>query len=168
MPLYVPCGHLLGKGWPLGSRLRCLTVSLLLSHWYPVSGVVLDCIDSRSLHPYLLKWIFRVLQPFVASWTTQNLIATAKLTCPCTALRTSNSFSRCDTGVVIDREQHLSCTCKSSFLFAPLAVRVHIGCSAFPFWTPTKPLMRLNIKFKIVLSPKLLIISICSYFPNFL
>ena len=55
--LYVPCGHLLGKGWPLGSRLWCLTVSLLLSHWYPGSGVVLDCIDSRSLHPcLLLSW----------------------------------------------------------------------------------------------------------------
>ena len=33
-----------GKG--LGSRLWCLTVSLSLSHWYPGSGVVLDCIDS--------------------------------------------------------------------------------------------------------------------------
>ena len=44
--LYVPCGHLLGKGWPLGSCLWCLTVSLSLSHWYPGSGVVLDCIDS--------------------------------------------------------------------------------------------------------------------------
>ena len=44
--LYVLCGHLLGKGWPLGSRLWCLTVSLSLSHWYPGSGVVLDCIDS--------------------------------------------------------------------------------------------------------------------------
>ena len=43
---YVPCGHLLGKGWPLGSRLLCLAVSLLLSHWYPGSGVVLNCIDS--------------------------------------------------------------------------------------------------------------------------
>ena len=28
--LYMPCGHLLGKGWPLGSRLWCLTVSLSL------------------------------------------------------------------------------------------------------------------------------------------
>ena len=44
--LYVLCGHLLGKGWPLGSRLWCLTVSLSLSHWYPGSGVILDCIDS--------------------------------------------------------------------------------------------------------------------------
>ena len=52
--LYVRCGHLLGKGWHLGSRLWCLTVSLSLSHWYPGSGVVLDCIDSWSLHPYLL------------------------------------------------------------------------------------------------------------------
>ena len=52
--LYVLCGHLLGKGWPLGSRLWCLTVSLSLPHWYPGSGVVLDCIDSWSLHPNLL------------------------------------------------------------------------------------------------------------------
>ena len=44
--LYVLCGHLLVKGRPLGSRLWCLTVSLSLSHWYPGSGVVLDCIDS--------------------------------------------------------------------------------------------------------------------------
>ena len=49
----VPCGHLLGKGWPLGSRLWCITVSLSLSHWYPGSGMLLDCIDSWSLHPYL-------------------------------------------------------------------------------------------------------------------
>ena len=50
-PLYacvynVLCGHLLGKSLPLGSRLWCLTVSLLLSHCYPGSGMmVLDCID---------------------------------------------------------------------------------------------------------------------------
>ena len=29
-----------------GSRLWCLIVTLSLSHWYPGSGVVLDCIDS--------------------------------------------------------------------------------------------------------------------------
>ena len=44
--LYVRCGHLLGKGWHLGSRLWCLPVSLSLFHWYPESGVVLHCIDS--------------------------------------------------------------------------------------------------------------------------
>ena len=44
--LYVPCGHLLGRGWPLGSRVWCLTVSLSLSHWYPGPGVALACIDS--------------------------------------------------------------------------------------------------------------------------
>ena len=32
-----------GKG--LTSRLWCISVSLLLSHWYPGSDVVLDCID---------------------------------------------------------------------------------------------------------------------------
>ena len=35
--------------WPLGSRLWYLTVNLLLSHWYPGPGMVLDCIDSWSL-----------------------------------------------------------------------------------------------------------------------
>ena len=30
------------------------SVSLSLSHWYPGSGVVLDCINSWSLQPYLL------------------------------------------------------------------------------------------------------------------
>ena len=32
-------------------------MSLSLSNWYPWSGVVLDCIDSRSLHPYLLMFM---------------------------------------------------------------------------------------------------------------
>ena len=44
--LFVPCGHLLGKGWPLGSSFWCLIVSVSLSQWYPGSGAVLDCIDS--------------------------------------------------------------------------------------------------------------------------
>ena len=44
--IYVPCGDLMGKGWPLGSCLWCLTASSSLSHWYPGSGVVLECIDS--------------------------------------------------------------------------------------------------------------------------
>ena len=65
----------------------------------------------------------------------------------------STSFAICDTGVVIDSEPHLSCMCKTSFLFAPLAGRVHTGFSAFPFCTPTKPLIRLKTKYKIVLSP---------------
>ena len=52
--LLMSCGHLLGKGWPIGSHLWCIIVSLLLSHWYPGSGVVLDCIDSWSLSSLLL------------------------------------------------------------------------------------------------------------------
>ena len=42
------------KGWLLGSRLWCLILSLSLSLWYPGSGMVLDCINSWSLHSYLL------------------------------------------------------------------------------------------------------------------
>ena len=36
-------------------------MSLLLSHWFPGSDVVPDCIDSWSLHPYL-PWFFTVPQ----------------------------------------------------------------------------------------------------------
>ena len=39
-------------------------------------------------------------------------------------------FTRNDTGVVIDSKPNLSCMCKTSLLFAPLAVHVHTGCSA--------------------------------------
>ena len=34
-----PCGHLLGKSWPLRSSISCVFVTFLF-------GVVLDCIDS--------------------------------------------------------------------------------------------------------------------------
>ena len=44
-----------GKGLTSWLSFVVSTVSLSLSHWYPGSGVVLDCIDSWSLHPYLLK-----------------------------------------------------------------------------------------------------------------
>ena len=43
-----------GKGLTSWLSFVVSTVSLSLSHWYPGSGVVLDCIDCRSLHPYLL------------------------------------------------------------------------------------------------------------------
>ena len=59
----MPCGHLLGKGWPLGSRLWCLIVTLSLSHWYPGWGVVLECTDSWYLPSFLLRSLSTVLSP---------------------------------------------------------------------------------------------------------
>ena len=72
--LNVPCGHLLGRGWPLGSRMWCPTVSLSLSHWYPGSGVVLDFIDSGSLHIYLLVIMVESMVLHTASpvWTFER------------------------------------------------------------------------------------------------
>ena len=58
--LYVPCGHLLGKGWPLGSRLWCLTVSLSLSHcilgqaWYLIVSIP-DLCTLTYFHPDMLE-----------------------------------------------------------------------------------------------------------------
>ena len=47
-----------GKGLTSWLSFVVSAVSLSLSHWYPGSGVVLDCIDSWSLHPYLPWHIF--------------------------------------------------------------------------------------------------------------
>ena len=52
-----PCGHLLGKGYPLGS-LVCV-VFVCFCHfpiWLPESGVVLDCITIQ----YSTKFIYIV------------------------------------------------------------------------------------------------------------
>ena len=48
--LWLPAGV---EDWSLGSSLWCLTVSLSLSDWCPGPGVVLDGMESWSLHPYL-------------------------------------------------------------------------------------------------------------------
>ena len=57
----VPCGHLPGKGWHLGSRLWCLTVSLTLSHfgilgqvWYLIVSIPDLCTLTYFLTPSLL------------------------------------------------------------------------------------------------------------------
>ena len=55
-PLWSPAG----KGLTSWLSFVVSAVSLSLSHWYPGSGVVLDCIDSWSLHPYLLQQISKI------------------------------------------------------------------------------------------------------------
>ena len=83
------CGHLLGKDWPLGSRLWCLIVSFLLSHWYPGSSVVLDCIDSWSwplpyfyVHVAVFQTFLRRIdpdddRPYIYGVSTSNQILRA-------------------------------------------------------------------------------------------
>ena len=63
-----------------------------------------------------------------------NLIDSCQAHLPVQYAPNISSFARSDTGVVIDSQPH------PSPLFAPLAVRIQAGCSAFPFYTSTKPL----------------------------
>ena len=60
-----------GKGLTSWLSFVVSTVSLSLSNLYPGSGVVLDCIDSWSLHPYLLSIqcnkMFRLISKQVSS-----------------------------------------------------------------------------------------------------
>ena len=44
--LYVPCGHLAGKGLTSWLSFVVFDCEFITFHWYPGSGVVLDCIDS--------------------------------------------------------------------------------------------------------------------------
>ena len=53
-PLFIcALGSPAGKGLTSLLSFVVSTMSLSLSHWYPGSGMVLDCIDSGSLHPYV-------------------------------------------------------------------------------------------------------------------
>ena len=65
----------------------------------------------------------------------------AKLSCPCKTLQTSSSFTKSDTGIVIDRGPHRVARAKKP-LVSSIGCRVHAGCSVY-------------IKYKIVLFPKL-------------
>ena len=76
--LLMPCGHLLGKDWPLGSRLWCLIVKLSLSHWYPVSGMVLDFIDFWYLSPFLLWYTATFTNCNIASGTGYMVVITGE------------------------------------------------------------------------------------------
>ena len=65
-----PCGHLLGKGWPHSSPV--CDVFLCICHFptrCPGSGVVPDCINSRSL-PSFLFWevMFILFEEIQDAW----------------------------------------------------------------------------------------------------
>ena len=57
----LPCFHLNGKSWPLGSCLWCLLWFCYYFIWYPGTGVVLDCIHTGSLLSFLLISIYVLL-----------------------------------------------------------------------------------------------------------
>ena len=99
--------------------------------------------------------IFATVHSFV-NYT--NLIDSCQAYLPGQNASNIELIARSDIDVVIDSQSHLSRTCKTRLLFAPLEVRVQAGCSAFPFYAPTKPLKRLYFKYKTVLIPKLKII----------
>ena len=60
-----------GKGLTSWLSFVVSAVSLSLSLWYPGSGVVLDCIDSWSLHPYLLWSALFVFAFLAGNWRSK-------------------------------------------------------------------------------------------------
>ena len=61
-----------GKGLTSWLSFVVSSVSLSLSHWYPGSGVVLGCIDSWSLQPYLLCIAGHVMVLYSHDWTNMG------------------------------------------------------------------------------------------------
>ena len=62
-----------------------------------------------------------------------NLIDSYQANLPVQYASTLNPFTRSDADVVIDSEPHMCHTCKTSLMFAHLAVHVQTGCSTFHF-----------------------------------
>ena len=77
-----------GKGLTSWLSFVVSSVSLSLSHWYPGSGVVLDCIDSWSLHHYLLSplvttgdhdFVVTTVTTILWSWLSNTLRTSSNL-----------------------------------------------------------------------------------------
>ena len=73
----LPCGHLLGKSWPLGFCLWCLIVILTLSHdfvvsWFRCGTLLYWIMICLTLNPMVLLYIFIsfVLKPSCHAITT--------------------------------------------------------------------------------------------------
>ena len=87
-----------GKGLTSWLSFVVSSVSLSLSHWYPGSGVVLDCIDSWSLQPYYFTFIKSwhwILESHIkwARTTTYNFIFV--------------HFSHCDLSELLTRYKYM-------------------------------------------------------------
>ena len=59
------------------------SVSLSLSHWYPGSGVVLDCIDSWSLQPYYFEHYLWNCRRQIAQTQIRLLLKQSDQSLPC-------------------------------------------------------------------------------------
>ena len=62
-----------GKGLTSWLSFVVSSVSLSLSHWYPGSGVVLNCIDFWSFHPYILRSTQRITADVLWKWLHNRL-----------------------------------------------------------------------------------------------
>ena len=71
----IPCGHLLGKVWPLGIRLWCLIVILSLFHWYPGSVwfLIVSITDLCTLSYFFYMFVDRIKENGVCClWTMKQ------------------------------------------------------------------------------------------------
>ena len=118
----ISCNNLSSISTFLAGILSFLASLIALMHFSAIFSLFNPLLHYIYIFEAILWWIFRFLQPFIASCTIQIWLTAAKLTCSCNTLQTPNSFTRSDSCLVVDGEPHPSSTCKMSLLFAPLAV----------------------------------------------
>ena len=71
------------------------------------------------------------------------------------AIRFEHRIHSLDVTLVLWLTASHTWVARAKLFFAPLAGRVQAGCCAFPFYTPTKPLMQVYFKYKNIYIPKL-------------
>ena len=82
--LYVLCGHLLGKGWPLRSRLWCLLwvchfpIGILGQVWYLIVSIP-DLCTLTYLEIYFIDWNTRNQHLKKVYWVCHRIGVTCKL-----------------------------------------------------------------------------------------
>ena len=120
-----------GKGLTSWLSFVVSTVSLSLSHWYLGLGVVLDCIDSWSLHPYLLRRKF--MDKLVV--LCKSNISVSCSTLELRAMVLWNLFKPCSKNSFPDRSKAvlllwiifvIYASCLSCFLVCSLQPRGHL------------------------------------------
>ena len=94
--LYVPCGHLLGKGWPLGTRLSRWPITLLLTFCLLLLLLWESVIVLYFVVCYFMSVLVLVLQ---SSWWGRESWLLCLICLPCVSWWLSGSSSRCH-GVV--------------------------------------------------------------------
>ena len=137
-----------GKGLTSWLSSVVSAVSLSLSHWYPGSGVVLDCIDSWSLHPYLLWFYINPVKQFTGTGNPRGTLNSENVAGKCWNVRYLIPFYYfIEVKCVFSSPEPKALRWAISIPMTPSSVRPSVVRQHFQTSSPLKPLGQLNSNF---------------------